>query len=212
MRANLTMPLQNRVDPFGNIHAVSARGTMMGNRGGRMHDPATRTLNRRFASRRWICCVCEFRGRRREVMGRSYTELFFLDEVTAFAAGHRPCAECRRTDFLRFTEAWREAFGVASRRIADEIDGVLHDERCASGSGAAPLSQVRRESALPDGTMVAQDGQAFAVRDGKFLPWSFDGYAPPSPLIGDVNLLTPPAIVKIFQSGYVPSFHTSADF
>ena len=213
---------------------------------------ATKTLNRRYASKRWICCVCEFRGRRREVMGRSYTELFFLDEVTAFAAGHRPCAECRRADFLRFTDAWREAFGVTSRRNADEMDVVLHGERCVSGTGGVPIAQFQREApppltpphkgegdkkalknpsplwggagvgapraelssttALPDGTMIAQGGQAFAVRNGRFLPWSFDGYGPPSPATGEMTLLTPPAIVKIFQTGYAPRFHSSADF
>ena len=213
MRPNLIMPLQNRVDPFGIIHATAARGTMMGNRGGRIHDPATKTLNRRYASKRWICCVCEFRGRKRTVMGQHYTELFFLDEVTAFAAGHRPCAECRRADFLRFTDAWREAFGVTSRRIADEMDVVLHGERCVSGEGGVPIAQFQCEAAaLPDGTMVAQGGQAFAIRGGKFLPWSFDGYGPPSPVTGELKMLTPPAIVKIFQTGYAPSFHPSADF
>jgi hypothetical protein len=205
------MPLQNRVDPFGNIHAAAARGTMMGNRGGRIHDPATRTLRRRYASRRWICCVCEFKDRKREVMGQHYTELFFLDEVTAFAAGHRPCAECRRADFVWFTEAWRKAFGVTARRIADEMDAVLHGERCVSGAGA-PRSALSSSSALPNGTMIAQDGKAFAIQDGRFLPWSFEGYGPPKPVRGDVSLLTPPAIVKVFQTGYAPGFHPSADF
>ncbi len=251
MGAFLSMPLQNRVDPFGNIHAVAARGTMMGNRGGRIHDPAAQTLNRRYASKRWICCVCEFKDRKLEVMGRGYTQLFFLDEVTAFAAGHRPCAECRRADFVRFTEAWREAFGVTLRRIADEMDVVLHGERCVSGEGRSPIlidwseapppltpshrgegdknarkipsplwggagvgaprTELSHAFALPNGTMIAQGGQAFAVRNGCFLPWSFDGYGPPSPVSGEMTLLTPPSIVKIFKTGYAPAFHPSAD-
>ena len=211
MRANLTMPLQNRVDPFGNIHAVSARGTMMGNRGGRMHDPATRTLNRRYASKRWICCVCEFRGRRREVMGRSYTELFFLDEVTAFAAGHRPCAECRRTDFLRFADMWRKVFGVSSRRIADEMDALLHRERCVSGAGGIAIGRDDA-MALPGGAFVSSSGGAIAKKGKQFLPWSFSGYGASLPLEGSLRLLTPPSIVRLFESGYAPRFHPSADF
>ncbi len=207
------MPLQNRVDPFGAIHAVAARGAMMGNRGGRIHDPATRTLNRRYASKRWICCVCEFRGRRREVMGRRYTELFFLDEVTAFAAGHRPCAECRRTDFLRFSKAWREAFGVTSRRIADEMDAALHEERCVSGAGGILVS--REEAAqLPDGAMTSSGSDAFAIIKGAARKWAFEGYSKPVPLVDfkeGLTLLTPPYIVKIFKTGYRPVFHFSAE-
>ncbi len=203
------MPLQNRVDPFGMIHAVPERGTMMGNRGGRIHDPATKTLNRRYASRRWIACVCEFRGRQRQVMGRSYTELFFLDEVTAFAAGHRPCAECRRADFVRFTDMWRAAFGISSRRIADEMDAALHVERCVSGKGGVPIS-VAEAMELPQGAMVSTGGSAFTMSDRAFLPWTFKGYGAPSPVHSSLKLLTPPAIVKVFETGYVPAFHTSA--
>ena len=206
------MPLQNRVDPFGTIHAVSARGTMMGNRGGRMHDAAAKALNRRYASKRWICCVRAFKDRRLEVMGRGYTQLFFLDEVTAFAAGHRPCAECRRTDFLRFSEAWREAFGVTSRRIADEMDAALHVERCVSGAGGIPVS--REEAAqLPDGAMTSFGADAFAIIKGAARKWAFEGYSKPAPLVDfkeGLSLLTPPSIVKIFKTGYRPVFHFSA--
>ena len=103
------VPLQNRVSPFGELCAFSARGLFMGNRGGRFHTDAKKVTARRWASRQWICCVLEFKGRRRDVWGRSYTELFFLDEPTAFAAGHRPCFECRRRDAEAFAEKWREA-------------------------------------------------------------------------------------------------------
>ena len=102
------MPLQNRVNPFGELCAFSARGLFMGNRGGRFHTDAKTLTARRWASRQWICCVLEFKGRRRDVWGSSYTELFFLDEPTAFAAGHRPCFECRRRDAEAFAEKWRE--------------------------------------------------------------------------------------------------------
>ncbi len=207
------MPLQNRVDPFGSIHAVADRGAMMGNRGGRIHDPATKTLNRRFASRRWICCVCEFRGRHREVMSNSYTELFFLDEVTALAAGHRPCAECRRADFMRFTDAWRAVIGVKSRRIADAMDVVLHDERCVSGQGAIAIS---RDDAvrLPDGSMIAVGNNAYGLKNGAALGWSLDGYAKPAKLTeldGELLLLTPHCIVKAFEYGYRANWHPSAE-
>src|SRR5215471_17818564 len=108
------MPLQNRVTPFGEIVAIAQRGLLMGNRG-IIHDPGTRTLlNRRWATKAWICCVCAFKGVRREVMGgRSWTELFFLDEATALAAGHRPCFFCRRADADAFRIAWEKGNDVA---------------------------------------------------------------------------------------------------
>jgi len=148
------MPLQNRVTPFGDIIATAHRGMFTGNRG-IIHDPATKTLlKRRWSTRAWLTCVCEFRGRRREVMGgRSWTELFFLDEATAFAAGHRPCFFCRREDANRFRAAWEKGNG-ASRLRADDIDAVLHRERLEGKRKRLhglpmPLSQ------LPDGAMVA---------------------------------------------------------
>src|ERR1700690_2823153 len=108
----VTMPLQNRVDPFANLFATPARGLLMGNRGGRIHNDDKTLTSRRWASRQWICCVLDFRGRQRDVWGRFYTELFFLDEPTALAAGHRPCFECRRADALRF----RDAIGDGARK------------------------------------------------------------------------------------------------
>jgi hypothetical protein len=206
------MPLQNRVDPFGEIHAVPERGTMMGNRGGRIHDPATKTLNRRFASRRWIACVCAFRGRQRDVMGNSYTELFFLDEVTAFAAGHRPCAECRRADFNRFMAHWRDAFQISGKFSVDAVDSVLHRERCISGSEGEHLDADAVMDS-PDGVTICVGRLAYALRAGVALPWSFSGYGKPllaATLKGPFRLLTPPSIVKIFQSGYSPGWHSSA--
>jgi hypothetical protein len=206
------MPLQNRVDPFGHIHAAPERGTMMGNRGGRIHDPATKTLNRRFASRRWIACVCEFRGRQRDLMGNSYTELFFLDEVTAFAAGHRPCAECRRADFNRFMDHWRDAFQISGKISVDAVDEVLHRERCVSGS-EWEYTNAKTVTVYPDGVDICTDQSVYALRGGKALQWSFSGYGEPvavSTLKGLLRLLTPPSIVKVFQSGYSPGWHSSA--
>ena len=125
------MPLQNRVTPTGEIITTAHRGMFTGNRG-IIHDPASKTLLRkRWASRAWLICLCEFRGRRREVMGgRSWTELFFLDEATALAAGHRPCFFCRRDDALKFRAAWELGNGVSGVR-ADDIDSLLHRERLA---------------------------------------------------------------------------------
>src|SRR6476660_6147998 len=122
------MTLQNRVTPFGELISTSARGTLMGNRGGKLHA-ANRTLtSRRWASRQWICCVLDFKNRQRDVWGRYYTELFFLDEVTAFAAGHRPCFECRRRDAKAVAEKWGQARGGTVPH-APEMDVVLQEDR-----------------------------------------------------------------------------------
>src|SRR5271167_1181290 len=122
--ASVRPPLQNRVDPFGDFHATVARGTVMGNRGGRLHRDDRTLGTRRWTSKRWIVCRCEFRGRRRDVWGNGYTELFFLDESTALAAGHRPCFECRRDA----AKAFLAAFPGAPTH-ADAMDEVLHGER-----------------------------------------------------------------------------------
>ena len=120
------MPLPNRVDPFGDLFATPARGTLFGNRGGKFHRDDKTLGSRRWVSRQWICCVLKFKGRQRNVWGRYYTELFFLDEVTAFAAGHRPCFECRRQDAERFAVLFS---GKKQRASADAMDRVLHAER-----------------------------------------------------------------------------------
>jgi hypothetical protein len=196
--------LQNRVDPFGEIVAVAARGTLMGNRGGHFHR-ADRTLGtRRWASRQWICCVLDFKNRRRDVMGVGYTELFFLDEVTALAAGHRPCFECRRREALAFAECWS-----APRPSAPEMDAVLHAQRL--DGGAKKRHRLPLE-ALPDGAMIAVDGTGFAVKNGRLLQWSPKGYAArrerPDGVIADV--LTPPAILAVLRAGYPPRWHETA--
>jgi len=208
------MPLQNRVTPFGEIIATPHRGMFTGNRG-IIHDPATRTLlKRRWASRAWLTCVCEFRGRRREVMaGRSWTELFFLDEATAFAAGHRPCFFCRREDANRFRAAWEKGNG-ASRLRADDIDAVLHRERLEGKRKRLhalpmPLSQ------LPDGAMVAAGEDSFLIANGRALKWSPAGYCEPGWSIERVMraaneramLLTPPSTLRAFSAGYRPVLH-----
>ena len=151
-------PLQNRVTPFGDLAAVSARGLFMGNRGGHFHTDARTLTGRRWASQQWICCVLDFKGRHREVWGRFYTELFFLDEPTALAAGHRPCFECRREHAVTFAEKWRDASGLHARPRADEMDDVLHRERL---NGRVKRVHRQNIDALPDGAFVALRGGGF---------------------------------------------------
>ncbi|WP_375789216.1 hypothetical protein ACE10Z_18655 [Bradyrhizobium sp. Pha-3] len=201
------MPLQNRVTPTGDIVAIEHRGTFTGNRG-IIHDPATRTLlNKRWSSPAWLTCVCEFRGRRRKVMTRqSWTELFFLDEATAFAAGHRPCFYCRRDDAKRFRAAWEEGNGT-NDLSAKAMDTVLHAERLDRGKKrlhALPLPLA----ALPDGAMVQANGESYLVADGKTLRWSFAGYERAN-ATAPAMLLTPPSTVRAFQAGYRPVLHPS---
>jgi hypothetical protein len=202
------MPLQNRVTPTGDIIATPHRGMFTGNRG-IIHDPATKTLTRRWAGPAWLTCVCEFRGRRREVMGgRSWTELFFLDEATAFSAGHRPCFYCRRDDANRFRAAWQQGNGVR-RVLARDIDAVLHRERLegrAKRLHALPAPIER----LPDGAMVALDGESYLIANGRVLRWSFDGYREAQNPIEDAMLLTPPSTLHALSAGYRPVLHGSA--
>src|SRR5215469_18421701 len=125
----LTMPLQNRVDPFGELCAVEMRGLFFGNRGGRFHRDDRTLSRRRWTSRAWICCRLEFKGRHREVWGKGYTELFFLDEPTALSAGHRPCFECRRADAVAFAAAWARGHGLKAAPRAGEMAAVLQPQR-----------------------------------------------------------------------------------
>jgi hypothetical protein len=204
------MPLQNRVDPFGNLLAVAARGLFFGNRGGRFHTDAKTLTTRRWASRQWICCVLDFKGRHRDVWGRYFTELFFLDEPTALAAGHRPCFECRRKDARAFAELWRVANKLSAAPHAPEMDAVLHGERL---DGRAKRLHRREIDDLPDAAFVAMDGAAFAVCGEKLLRWTAQGYdaRKPRPRRTTVDVLTPPAVLKVLSAGYGPHWHPSAD-
>ena len=203
------MPLQNRVSPFGELKAWPARGLFFGNRGGRFHTDAKTLTTRRWASRQWICCVLDFKGRQRDVWGRYYTELFFLDEPTALAAGHRPCFECRRNDALAFAEAWRKARRLRTRPKAPEMDEVLHDERL---QGRAKRLHRRSVDTLPDGAFIAIGEEAFAVRGNALLHWTPHGYDARKPRPhATVDVLTPPAILATLTAGYAPHWHPSAD-
>jgi hypothetical protein len=203
------MSLPNRVDPFGNLFADASRGLLFGNRGGRFHRD-DRTLGaRRWVSRRWICCRLDFKGRHRNVWGVGYTELFFLDEPTALAAGHRPCFECRRAD----AQAFAAAFARDHFRRADEIDRVLHAERL---DGRAKRRHRCAIDGLPDGSMITlpeEPGRAFAVRGPALLHWASTGYigARPRPRNLMVDVLTPPGTLAALSAGYRPRWHPSAD-
>ena len=201
------MPLQNRVLPTGEILAIPDRGMFVGNRG-IIHNSATKTLLRkRWSTDAWLTCVLEFRGRRRKVMQRqSWTELFFLDEATSFAAGHRPCFYCRREDANRFRAAWEKG-NRTGEVLAPDMDAVLHRERFASGKRLHPLPRALEK--LPDGTMVQAGEESFLIAQGRAVLWSPSGYRVVKGAIGDAKLLTPPSTVRALTAGYRVVLHPS---
>jgi hypothetical protein len=201
------MPLQNRVTPFGEIVALPERGLVMGNRG-ILHDDAQH-LVRQSQLRRWIACRLEFRGRRRIVMRpHSYTELFFLDEATSFAAGHRPCAECRYEDYRRFRDLWMRCHGEPVS--ADIIDLQLHGERL---NGRAKRVYQDNVAKLPDGAYFAEKGRAWLVWGDSLFAWSMKGYTErrARPKRREVHVLTPKSIVRVLSAGYNAAAHPSAE-
>ncbi len=203
------MPLQNRVDPWGKILSTPARGTLMGNRGILIDD--RRQIVRQHQVKRWIICLLRFKDWHREVMTPgTYTELFFLDEATAFAAGHRPCAECQRARFIEFKRTWLAAnpiFGSRDPRI-EEIDDILHRERYQNGEKRTYRAP---RTAMPDGTFFAVTGDSYLAWAGEAFRWSFTGYtrADAAALPEEVDVLTPYSIVKTFASGFRPHVHPS---
>jgi hypothetical protein len=201
------MPLQNRVDPFGRIFADPGRGLWMGNRG-QLHDGG-RTIRRPWQVRRWIICRLEFRGRHRDVMPPwRWTALFFLDEATALAAGHRPCGECRHADYTRFRDLWRTVHPSDPPGV-DGIDRRLHAERV---DGRSKRTVPVELADLPNGAMAVLDGAPWLVQGKALLAWSPGGYRlrrsrPPR---ARVRLLTPPSTVAVIRAGYRPHLHPSA--
>jgi hypothetical protein len=181
----------------------------MGNRGGCLHTEQRELTRRRWVSKRWIVCVLAFKERRRTIMApRRYTELFFLDEATALAAGHRPCFECRREQARAFAAAWARALDLTQPPAADDMDRVLHAERHLS-RGRHVNSRIVCPTELPNGVMVAlpaADGalSAWLVMDGTLYPWSFTGYGPGQPAteVPEAELLTPPTVVATIRAGY----------
>jgi hypothetical protein len=209
------MALQNRVTPFNRIVSVPARGLFTGNRGV-LHGKDRRLSNRRWTTRAWIVCLLNFKGRSRRVMtpGR-YTELFFLDEASAFAAGHRPCAECRRADYLRFKTAWVRANlpeRTGSQPAVGELDRVLHADRLAEDGRQRRFAA--RTGELPDGTLVSlpESDDAWLIADGRARRWSWEGYGDPERWSGDreVEVLTPRSTVRALAAGYRPVLHPTA--
>jgi hypothetical protein len=192
------MTLQNRVDPWGQIIATPERGTMMGNRGGKFHRDDKTLGKRRWATTHWICCELHWKCAHHEPMGQGYTSLFFLDEVTALAAGHRPCFYCRRQDAKKFLET----------RKVNDFDIQLHTERIPTLRSEPP----RASKGLPNGTMIEIENTAYAVKNKNLLRWSFTGYSAAIPLdpLMQLKVLTPPSIIAILQSGYEPRWHESA--
>ena len=204
------MPLPNRVDPFGAIHAVPDRGLFMGNRGGCIHTLDQALKPRHWTSQRWIICVLDFKGRKRPLMQPGlYTELFFLDEATALAGGHRPCYECRRPDAFAFRAALDRAGRVSASEpvshvdalIAGEIQSVMKD-KCAR--------ETVDPASLPDGAFFTLGGKAFLKRENMARAWSFGGYATPVPLPARALRLTPRATCAALDAGYRPLLHPSA--
>lgn len=207
------MPLQSRVSPFGELFADSSRGLLYGNRGGRFHRDDKTLSARRWASRAWICCLLSFKGRHRDVWGEGFTGLFFLDEVTAFAAGHRPCFECRRKDAEAFARLWPARRKRNDRAYVAEMDVILQAERLA---GRAKSTHRLAIDELPDGAAIAmpgQEGEAAMLRAGKMLRWTSKGYVPAArrAKAGNVDVLTPPSILAVLKAGYRPLWHPSAD-
>ena len=188
------MTLQNRVNPWGQIEADQARGLIMGNRGGKFHRDDKTLGKRRWASHHWICCDMYYKNMKHEAMGKGYTSLFFLDEVTALAAGHRPCFFCRRADAKNF---------IGGRKVP-EFDRELHAQRLARHE-----TEVKD---LPDGAMIEQEGLAYAVKGQHLLQWSHSQYglAIPRASLMKARLLTPPLITAILAKGYQPRWHPSA--
>jgi hypothetical protein len=207
------MPRQNRVTPFSTLITTPARGTLYGNRGC-LHDDHQQ-IRRQFQGMRWIICLLEFKGRKHSMMTPGqYTELFFLDEATALAAGHRPCAECQRERFNLFRETWAKAnpeIAGTPRPAAILLDTVLHQERMATGSQAHRFYNPIEN--LPDGVFITSDEQtAYLVFRNKLLRWSPAGYGyPPAHTIRyPARVLTPASVVRTLAAGYPVGIHLSA--
>ncbi len=208
------MALQNRVDPFGSLQSTKARGSLLGNRG-QLHD-AGKNIIRSWKSRAWVTCSLEYGDIRRTIFSpTSYSELFFLDEATAFAAGHRPCGSCRNKRYREFKSKWLaanpEAISEKKPSIA-AMDKVLHAERVAHDGGKNTFEAGVKT--LPFGTFVECNGVAFVVAGENLLPWSFHGYGEAisiSEVAPVLTVLTPKSIVSLFRYGFQPDLHQTAE-
>jgi hypothetical protein len=203
------MPLQNRVTPLGDLIATPERGLVYGNRGC-LHDSEGQ-IRRSYDVKRWIACQLEFRGWQRPalLMPGRFTELFFLDEATALAAGHRPCALCRRADYDHFKAVWADP-----QASADEIDAQLHRERIDVRTGDRRLHEAPF-GGLPDGAVVLRDDKPWLVLGRQLLAWSPGGYTARTrrPARGTATVITPPSLVALLttdRAPLVPLLHPSA--
>lgn len=198
--------LQNRVDPFGNIIKTKARGAWMGNRG-LLHNH-NQELLRPFKLKAWITCLLEFKGRHRQLMAPNlYTELFFMDEATAFAAGHRPCFECRRGDYNRFKSYWLKGnpqYGFTGKTSIQKIDDILHSERMNINKEKITFESEVTE--LPDGAFVVFKDAPYLIANGLMRQWTPFGYEKGIVLPQAIKfqVLTPLSIINTFKAGYSP--------
>ena len=205
------MPYQNKVDPWGNIHAVKSRGMFLGNRGVLHNEQQQIIASHRIKG--WVTCLLEFKGRNREIMThKRYTELFFLDEATAFSAGHRPCAECRRVRYNEFKEKWVEANGElleGAKPSAPNMDKIIHAERISNKQKVTYTSAL---GSLPEGTIIEIDSKAMLIWGNKLFEWSYLGYSKSKLELkseAEVIVLTPKSYVKTFSKGFIPDIHKS---
>jgi hypothetical protein len=204
--------MQNRVDPCGNIINTTARGSWMGNRG-QLHDD-TKYILRPFKLKAWLTCLLQFRQRRRTVMFPGlYTELFFLDEASAFSAGHRPCFECRREDHYRFKMYWLKGnpgYGFTEKTSIKDIDAILHNERInKAGNKVTYLDNIDN---LPGGTFIFMNGQPYLIAANNLRHWTAFGYDIKTALPKNevVTVLTPRSVVNTFSAGYLPQMAIDA--
>ena len=210
------MPLQNRVSPFSTLTATPERGKWTGNRGV-IHN-ADKEIIRNYAVKYWITCELEYKNFQRKVMTPNrWTELFFLDEATAFSAGHRPCGFCRNPDFKRFKSLWLwangERYGLERDAKIDVIDSLIHQERLDENGFQKTFKA--NLTTLPDGTFISFDekSNAFLWYQQNLYEWSFSGYMKVLEFEQnqEVNVLTPFSYVKTFRAGYLPQVHTTVE-
>ena len=205
------MPHQNRVDPFGNLFATPERGALMGNRGC-LHDDAG-LIRKAFARKAWVTCRLSWKSIHREVftLGK-YSELFFLDEATAFAAGHRPCNDCRSKEFSAFKMPWQVTQASSQFVNAEVMDNQIHAERINASKGKRTFAAQLGD--LPDGVMVVltQSPQSRLLWRGKLWKWSFGEYDAPLEVERGlaVNVPTPASVCAVLAKGYAITVHPSA--
>lgn len=203
------MALQNRVNPKGELHAVSSRGLFMGNKG-RLHNQ-NKEIVKKSASNGWVICALSHKGIKRELMSESYTELFFLDEATALAAGHRPCSDCLRDKFTDFKKRWVDANNNENTNITTmaEINKFNQKERYNRGEKVTFKENTLN---LPSGTFIEIEQSYYLVWQGSKYLWSFDGYKDRSAIKNEeVTVLTPSSFVNVLSSGYIPEVHNSIE-